>query len=255
MLTAKRLTRPLTAAFVAGWLAAGHAADSAEAPAESASADPTATIIARGALDYQQRHVDALVSLAERHRGEPFDEAERAAVGRILANALVSREALLHDLADLGISFADGPARDRLILDLLDFRRQEVERSAPVSTTDPVVVELPPIRQAFQASSNHPDGVLILNLALRFADRGESRRFDDQVPVIQDAALNWITSLSGDDLTTPNPAAIKAALNAIASAAIPDLAQPPFLVTNVEFIAVDLPDEEPEPAEAAAPTD
>ena len=136
--------------------------------------DPSAAVVASGSQVYRLRDVDALLAIARRHAGkEPIDEARlRAAI----VTALTAREPFLSALVALPLH---GPARDRFVLDLLDYQGEPLagtppEASAPTpepvaNVTRAVIVALPALTLPRTIAGTR--WVLSAEFALRFADR------------------------------------------------------------------------------------
>lgn len=120
-----------------------------EAPVTVASPDPTAAVVAEGAFLYRQRDLDAFLAIARRHNGNKLARAEEDQIRNALIAAFTAREALVRALSTLPASL-DGPARDRLVLDLLDFQGEPLpsrpltpENAAPAPIPDATTAAAP----------------------------------------------------------------------------------------------------------------
>jgi hypothetical protein len=119
----------------------------------AAEPDPTAVVVATGVQTYRVKDLDALMAIARRHAGATLAGADDERLRQAIVASLTAREAFLGALAELPLS---GPARDRFVLDLLDYRAERsaseplpAAPAAPTTPADPsavagqVVVALP----------------------------------------------------------------------------------------------------------------
>jgi len=211
--------------------------------AETASADPTATVVAEGRGIYQQRDVDALVLIAQRHARIQFSGADEERLRQALARMLVAREALVEATAQLPAAMPK-PARDQLLLDVLDYQVALRPESAPTTTTTsptpssangPVLVRLPPLA----VTRDLPGGKrrLTLAMALRFPDAAAAKALEDQAPVLQDAILTAVQGLDPALFAQPDQQRIKDALIAAARSKVPAFPADGLLITQMESVA------------------
>ncbi|MBA3684189.1 MAG: hypothetical protein H0W72_02995 [Planctomycetes bacterium] len=216
------------------------------APVVDSAPDPSVAVVAEGAYLYRQRDLDALVMIAVRHSRQKPTRDDEQQLRVAITQALTAREPLVAALARLPASL-HGKARDALLLDLLDYQAdpmparplapqtapEQGEKTAPApianlpaepakpasatppatpaATPGPVMVRLPPLTLVRSI-----EGVgrrqLTLGLALYFANAEQSKRFEDQAPLIQDAILGQVHQLPAKEFAEPNQLALKEAL-------------------------------------------
>lgn len=90
-------------------------------PVAGAAEDPQAVVLAEGAQRYRQSDLDSLMLIARRHLGRPFQGDEEQVLRTSLLAMLLAREPLLAETAKLPPAFT-AAQRDRLLLDVLDYR-------------------------------------------------------------------------------------------------------------------------------------
>ena len=134
--------------------------------AEADAGDPTASVVARVAST-TVNETSTHSCISSNGTLIAIYLATKPTELTLLARALVTREAFLQTIDQLGDQFATGAARDQLILDLLDYRRAEVEGQRTTPPDVPLVVELPEVRLAFTETDSTPEGILVARLGLR----------------------------------------------------------------------------------------
>lgn len=252
-----------------------------EAPVPTPSPDPSAAVVAEGTFLYRQRDLDAFLAIARRHNGRKLSRAEEDQVRQALIVAFTAREDLARALTALPASL-DGPARDRLVLDLLDFQGEPIpprpltpENAAPAqepaapATGTPAPAPVPEAKPATAgdapAGTVAPDPAspvivrlpqlvlprtfpdlgkrtLTLSLAFTFTDGALAERLQNQAPLIQDAILTYLHGLDADAFTKPSQPALKAGIDAAIRAKVPTFPADAVLIPELEAGAAAAPD-------------
>ncbi len=238
------------------------------APAEAPHPDPTAAIVAQGRFVYRARDIEALSVIAARHAKRKFSRAEDEQMRQALGQLVTAREPLLQALAYLPA--LSGPARDQLLLDLIDY---QAEPAAPPASAEPltaapaaepadatgaapsgpaaanadgeVLVRLPPLSMT-RTLDQLGRRQLTVGLALYFADQALAQKLEAKAPLIQDAVLGHLNQLPPNEFAQPNHEELKLGLAAAISARVPEFPHDSVLITQLDV---------EEPAAQAAPVE
>lgn len=209
------------------------------ATAAAGGSDPSTAVVAEGAYRYRQRDLDALVLIARRYLGRPFQGGEEAATRDAVRRLLVAREAFARERQHLPEAFT-ASQRDRLTLDILDYVAERnpghVPGSTPTLRPDPGAVAngasatqlltIPSItlRRSFGSSSWN------LNLDLSVLADGSDETL---IPLLQDALLTWLHDIDQNAFTGLTPKTCKQG----AAKALADL---PLTIRKVLVTAIDV---------------
>lgn len=224
--------------------------------------DPTAAIVAEGKYVYRQRDVDALMLIATRHAKARFGKAEQDRLREALTAALMAREPLMDALAALPGGFT-GPARDALVLDLLDYEAEasKAPTAPPAAPTDasqptttapaaptagtatqppaaataggPLLIRLPPlnlVRTLPGTGKRH----LTLTIALFFRDQAQANKLQDRAPLVQDAILSHVQALAPAQFVEPNQLTLKDGITAAIIAKVPEFPPDAVLIPEMD---------------------
>jgi flagellar basal body-associated protein FliL len=229
--------------------------------------DPTAAIVAEGVYRYHQRDLDAFVALAKRHNGNQLTRAEEDQIRHALVAAFPAREALNQALVLLPASLTS-VARDRLVLDLLDYQADPVPPQAlrpaapaevtPVTAGEPAVMGNPATTPATTPASNpttpaatpilvrlpqlvlprNLDGVgdrtMTIGIAFSFTSDQVAKKLEDQSPLIQDAILGYLHGLAPAEFAQPNQIDLKAGIDAAIRAKVPTFPANAILIPELD---------------------
>ncbi|HYE08458.1 MAG TPA: hypothetical protein VEL07_23320 [Planctomycetota bacterium] len=237
----------------------------APAPAAAPEPDPTAALVAQGRFVYRTRDIDALALIAARHAKRKLTRAEEEQLRQALGQLVVAREPLMQALAYLPA--LPGPARDQLLLDLIDYQAEpagppaaagEPAANAPAAQPDggaasagpatttaggEVMVRLPPLSMT-RALDQIGRRQLTVGLALYFPDPSLAQKLEAKAPLIQDAVLGHLNQLPPGEFAQPNHEELKLGLAAAISARVPEFPHDSVLITQLDV---------EDPAAAAAP--
>ncbi len=234
---------------------------------ETPQPDPTSAIVAQGRFVYRARDLEALTLIAARHAKRKFTRAEEEQVRQALGQLVTAREPLLQALAYLPA--LPGPARDQLLLDLIDYQAEpaappagaeplaSARAMAPADATDAsptgptpatadgeVLVRLPPLSMT-RTLDEIGRRQLTVGLVLYFADQALAQKLEAKAPLIQDAVLGHLNQLPLNEFVQPNHEALKLGLAAAISARVPEFPHDSVLITQLDV---------EEPTADAAPT-
>jgi hypothetical protein len=224
--------------------------------AASARFDPTAAVVAEGHFVYRQRDLDALVLIAQRHAHGKLSKADEERLRPLLLQALTAREALIDILGGLppGIT---GPARDAVILDLIDYQAEPATVHAPPAGAALAGAPAPtaPAAGAALATSAPGDGAvlvrlpalsitrtlegigkrqLVLGLALYFRDAGLAKSLEAKAPLIQDAILGFVQHLPPAQFAEPDQVRLKDGLIKAVSARVSEFPSDGILIPQLD---------------------
>lgn len=194
--------------------------------------DPAAAVVATGVQTYRVRDLDALIAIAKRQSGNTIAAADEDRLRQAIMAALTAREPLLGALAGLPMS---GAARDRFMLDLLDYRAEptaaatvEAAPSVLPAPSGEVVIALPAL--SLPRTIDGVVWVLQAEFALRFPDEAAAQRAQVLAPALRDAILDYLQGLSAAAFTIPDRVVVKRDLGKIIAKLSPGAAAEPLLI-------------------------
>jgi hypothetical protein len=211
----------------------------------AADPDPAAVVVATGVQTYRVKDLDALMAIAKRHGGTTGTAAgaDDERLRQAIVAGLTAREALLGALSELPLS---GPARDRFVLDLLDYRAEPTRAEAVSAPALPSPAAAEPVAAEGQTGAGGHivalpaltlprsiDGVvwvLQAEFALRFPDAAAADRAQASAPAVRDAVMDYLQQLPAAAFTVPDRAVMKRELGALIAVHCPEAAVDPLLI-------------------------